>query len=132
MYRVDSVRRIVAAGLLCLLGQGWMAALLVSAPQSNLPACCRRNGKHHCGMSQAAGPAAYDSSYAAAAPTCPLYPKTVPKALGGVQLFPFHAQRFLERIAAQKSPASPAVIQYLVSYTPAHPKRGPPHLLSFD
>jgi hypothetical protein len=131
IHRLNSVRRIVAAGLLCLLSESWMAPLLLSDPQSNLAACCRRNGKHHCSIIQMAGPATEDPNYTAAAPKCPLYPKAVPKA-PGVPLYPFGIQRFFERIVAKKPAVAAAVIQYLVSCTPAHPKRGPPQLPSLD
>jgi hypothetical protein len=45
-------------------------ALLASDPSSNLPACCRRAGEHHCAMmvSQTA------SSGAILQGVCPLYP----------------------------------------------------------
>jgi hypothetical protein len=128
---IDSVQRIVAAGLLCLLTNSWLAPLLFSDPQSNLPACCRRDGKHRCSLIQMAGPATDDRNYTAAAPKCPLYPRAIPKA-PGVQLYPFRTQRFFERIVAKKPITATAVIQYLVSCTPAHQKRGPPQFPSLD
>jgi len=43
------MRRISASFLLVLLWVGFALPLLEA--QSGTPACCRRDGKHHCGMS---------------------------------------------------------------------------------
>jgi hypothetical protein len=37
--------------LISFLGLGPLAATLQADGQSGLPACCRRHGAHHCGMS---------------------------------------------------------------------------------
>lgn len=76
-----------------------------------------------------AGPAIADRNFSAAAPKCPLYPKAVPKALG-VQLYLFAIRRSFEPLIATQPALAPAVIDYLVSATPAHQERGPPPLPS--
>ena len=43
--------RWIAAAVLCLcLVAPFAAPLAYPDPESNLPACCRRDGKHHCAM----------------------------------------------------------------------------------
>ena len=49
------LRRLVAIALLAVFGLPFAQSLFALTPKSdaNLPACCRRNGKHHCMMSMA-------------------------------------------------------------------------------
>jgi hypothetical protein len=52
---MDSLRKLIAIALLALFGLPFASTLLALAPKSeaNLPACCRRSGKHHCMMAMA-------------------------------------------------------------------------------
>jgi hypothetical protein len=70
------MRRALASLLLVLIGLPLSTPLLLAGPRPELPACCRRGGKHHCEM------AAMDNPPAPAAPTigslqakCRFYPK---------------------------------------------------------
>lgn len=49
------MRRFVAITLLAIFGLPFASSLFALTPKSdaNLPACCRRNGKHHCMMAMA-------------------------------------------------------------------------------
>jgi hypothetical protein len=49
------LRRLISIVLLAVLGLPFASSLFALTPKSeaNLPACCRRNGKHHCMMSMA-------------------------------------------------------------------------------
>lgn len=70
------MRRILAITLLLLFALPAIAPLFALSPNSdaNLPACCRRNGKHHCMM-----PAQALSGTNVAAPPmkCPFYPRAI-------------------------------------------------------
>ncbi len=60
------VRRALAVALLGLFSFSLIApSVFASDPEAGLPACCRRNGKHHCtvmgGASQGTGPALHAS-----------------------------------------------------------------------
>jgi hypothetical protein len=102
----------------------WLLVLpvfAVSSP-SNLPACCRNNGKHHCQMKPVAG-------FSAVGERCPFYQQSSP-------ISPF---------AAYQAASSPAIFAGLVAHPALCPqteagyrasqyrsrqKRGPPALLS--
>jgi hypothetical protein len=47
------MRRLLSITLVALLGLPSVMALLPGSDESRLPACCRRNGAHHCAMSAA-------------------------------------------------------------------------------
>jgi hypothetical protein len=66
------MRRILAITLLIAFGSPLVLPLFAAPldPQHNLPACCRRNGAHHCnGLMASAG-----SGPALQSPPCPNYP----------------------------------------------------------
>jgi hypothetical protein len=44
------MRRLLASLLLVLISLSLVSPVLASATKSNVPACCLRNGKHHCEM----------------------------------------------------------------------------------
>jgi len=58
------MRRIPASLVLLLLCFGFALPFL-QAQHSSLPACCRRDGKHHCTMSQ------HGDGFRTSAPNCP-------------------------------------------------------------
>jgi hypothetical protein len=66
------MRRALASILLGLLSFPLIAPVLRANTVSDLPACCRRDGKHHCAMSESAA----GEGLKAAQTQCPLFPKT--------------------------------------------------------
>lgn len=100
--------------------------------ESNLPACCRRNGKHHCGMmaeDMARGPSS-GAAVDALRTRCPLFPT------GGAVL-PHSGAAVLAAcrtagVSIVSQIAGPAQAQtgYRRSFNRSHQKRGPPGLLS--
>jgi hypothetical protein len=67
------LRRFSAILLLLLFGLSLLSPLLGSDGEANLPACCRRGGKHHCAMP--AGKGSPDSGPALRGNgRCPSYP----------------------------------------------------------
>ncbi|HEX4028778.1 MAG TPA: hypothetical protein VHX20_00350 [Terracidiphilus sp.] len=73
------MRRSFAILLILFFGLGPLSATLEASDDASLPACCRRNGAHHCAMTaeMEAMRANWqqDSSPAFSAPsTCPYYP----------------------------------------------------------
>jgi hypothetical protein len=72
------MRRLLSIALVALLGLPSVMALLPGSDEARLPACCRRDGAHHCAMSAAmmARMMEYDSRAPGfSAPShCPFYP----------------------------------------------------------
>ncbi len=68
------MRRALATFLAAVFSFPLIAPVLLANADSNLPACCRRGGQHHCAMSNMAD---QDSGAAirAVQSTCPLFPK---------------------------------------------------------
>lgn len=79
MYDQLQMRRFVSILFLLLCTLGPLSAVLPGSEDSQLPACCRRHGAHHCSM---AAEQASDG-HALAAPThCPQFHRGFPARVG--------------------------------------------------
>lgn len=128
------MRRFTSILLLALLGGFYAIPLLhatLSDSESDLPMCCRRNGKHHCMMmdeylrTRSSGSPAFT-----APPHCPFYPQQRGlfwSPLTGAVL-PSSALYFAE---LQNHPACHAQTEarLRISFDRARLKRGPPSSL---
>jgi len=123
------MRRGFSTLLILLFGVGPLSAFVAGSEDANLPACCRRNGAHHCAMSarmMAAIARIPDSHPAFTAPlTCSSFP-----GLSLAILLPAHAltaEAESLRAMSFNLPARVAERSILLS-TPglAHAGRGPP------
>jgi len=131
------MRRVPAILLVLLFSFSLIGPALFVDAESNLPACCRRDGKHHCGMmdrdmmdrdmaqTPASGPAVD-----ALRTRCPFFPN------GGAVL-PHSGAALLAvsqplgiAIASRIAAPREAEAGYRLSFNRAHHKRGPPSLLS--
>jgi hypothetical protein len=121
------MRRAWAMLLLALFSFSLISpTVFASDADSNLPACCRRNGKHRCGMtaeSQASGPAV-QAGRCAFFPTSQGLPANRIVALVGI------SQAGFERLASHRASASQTEALSHSSYSRAGQKRGPPTFLS--
>jgi hypothetical protein len=122
------VRRLLSLALLAtfLLPLGMSAVALAQGPESNLPACCRRNGAHHCMMSDQQMAALLNgTNFTVVHSKCPAYPRAVA---------PVHHEHYL--FTAASTPfatlyAHPAKVWQVeawarASLAGANHKRGPP------
>lgn len=74
------MRRLLAISLVLLFGLPLVLPLfaLGDTAESKLPACCRKNGAHHCAMTMEALEALMQGQHLMAAPSkCPMFPKAV-------------------------------------------------------
>jgi hypothetical protein len=73
------MRRALALLLVAVLSFPLIAPVLLANTASDLPACCRRDGKHHCAVVDMANQRELPASQSVKAlqPRCPLFPKTV-------------------------------------------------------
>lgn len=122
------MRRALAIFLLAGFGLPLLAPLFASgSSESSLPACCRRDGKHHCMMgAMMMGQAPSDERIVTE--RCPYAP------FSGVALMLPHALAAAHRTALAAGAAGPAAIVgdalagYRISADRTRQKRGPPSL----
>jgi hypothetical protein len=120
------MRRLIAFLLLAVLGSAISAPLFAysSAKANDLPACCRKNGKHHC-MMTAAGGLSSQASVSAVPEKCPCFPKDSSPAVDTVSLLPNSTAFYA---GALSHPACFAQVEahYRISFDRSRQKRGPP------
>jgi hypothetical protein len=80
------MRRFVSIAMVLLFWLGPLSALVPGSDESQLPACCRRHGVHHCTMSQDEVSGANHSVTAPA--TCPQYHRAAPATMAAFVLPP--------------------------------------------
>jgi hypothetical protein len=90
MYHEWRMRRALSILLVLFFGFGPLAATLGASDDAGLPACCRRNGAHHCAMSDALQSWMLRTESRMpgfTAPShCPLYPSASPALIAPVAL----------------------------------------------
>ena len=126
------MRRVPAILLVFVFSFSLIAPALFADAESNLPACCRRDGKHHCGMTDRdmaetpSSGAAVDALRA----KCPFFPNggAVLPQPGAALLAACHPAGI--SIVSQIAAPAQAEAGYRISLNRAHHKRGPPTLLS--
>ncbi|HSM76231.1 MAG TPA: hypothetical protein VLT57_01330 [Bryobacteraceae bacterium] len=119
------MRRLWALSLVFFFSFSLIApALFASNPEENLPACCRRDGKHHCAMS--GSPRAESQGLSLHAAPCSAYP--TPQAFPS-RITPVAAS--FPQVAARLAPnpeflASGRETRCQLRSKRSSPKRGPP------
>lgn len=122
------MRRVCATLLLALFGFPLILPAIRVDSEAKLPACCRREGKHHCGMANATSQ--QETSEAAVREKCPDYP--------GISAVPAFSNTILLNAtqvffaSLKKHPAVHSQTEALqrISFSRSSQKRGPPSLLS--
>jgi hypothetical protein len=120
------MRRAIALALMLIFSSLLMAPLFATDPDANLPACCRRHGKHHCIMSEQQDGR---PGLAAVRAKCPFFPASTCTARS-TQCQPVAAQRFQPGALGATMVAPGAQAGFRVSTPRSHPKRGPPYPLA--
>jgi hypothetical protein len=129
---MNGMRRIPAILLVFLFSFSLIAPALSVDGQSNLPACCRRDGKHRCGMLDRDMAEAPSSGPAVDAVRikCPLFPNggaVVPEC--GPALLAA-SQTAGIALVSQIADRARSEAGYRIALSRSHHKRGPPTLLS--
>ncbi len=113
MYTTRQVRRFTAILMLALLAAFHAVPVLhavTSEPESELPACCRTHGKHHCAMSVREASQVIDArsgKHAFAPPaTCPSFPDYSAATNTAPQAIPSPAVSLPSLLAHPRSPIS--------------------------
>ncbi len=121
------MQRWIAATVVAVLALTVLLPLLSADAESSLPPCCRRTGKHHCAMMDAARQSAGDGFHAVPA-KCPFWPRGIASS---------HPQDFSISSSALfyggllSHPASFPQVEagFVVSSSRSHQKRGTASLL---
>jgi hypothetical protein len=116
------VSRFIAISLLLIFAGDTALLALLADSESSLPACCRRDGKHHCAMmeKETAGP-----SWRTATRKCPLFPKST-VAFFTDQAVPSPIVCVAGWIASQPADKAQTEVLYRISHSRTRQKRGPP------
>jgi hypothetical protein len=120
------VRRLLAISLLWIFGLPLAAPLwMPSAAEASLPACCRRDGKHHCAISTESASQGQNVKIIAA--KCP-YAPAVPAAIHFLVLAPSPRAASFAELIAHPAIHPQTEAQYRISFDRGRQKRGPPSL----
>jgi hypothetical protein len=122
------MRRGFSILLILFFGFGPLSAALGGTEDASLPACCRRNGAHHCAMSMETTAEAVQrgSTPIVSAPlTCPYYPGSVAAITGSIQAL-VAAAISIPALAARSYRAAAVTLAAVSQPNRTHAGRGPP------
>ena len=127
MSRIISITAAVAAlapTLVLLVG-------LLQKPEDRLPACCRRDGKHHCAMMDTAkgNTASDEPNMKALPPLCPF--RSEARSMPVVASYlPEAAAAFFSEVQSHPAIHPQTHVTFRVSEQRTHQKRGPPSIFT--
>lgn len=128
---ISTLRKLLAITLLVLLGQPFVQPLLAwnATSEANLPACCRRNGRHHCMMSMAERRqlASRDLQFEAPSERCPYRQAIAGPVLHGRSLLPPVGQAIFVGLSSHPAVAVQTESKLRISRNRSRRKRGPPN-----
>ena len=120
------VARIVASSLLALFSASMALPVIAPDLRPALPACCRRDGKHHCAMMDMI--TGEDGTPRVMPSRCPMYPSySVTANYEGLSTPP-PVHEFDSFLLASPAPKAQGEILYRISYSRSRQERGPPSL----
>jgi hypothetical protein len=125
------MRRLITISLLAMLGLQFVLPLLALTARSetNLPACCRRNGRHHCmmGMAERGQHTSRDPQFTSPPPKCPYRPAAVVVTHGNAFAPPL-AHAIFASLGAHPAITAQTESKLRISVDRSRQKRGPPTL----
>src|SRR5579863_7980448 len=116
------VRRIMAGLLVAVFSFSLIAPALLAKEDSNLPACCRRLGEHHCTLAASPGASFIQER-------CPHFPLGSASLAASESAAVTPAQVVFAAIVSHPAAHAQTEAHYRVSFSRAWHKRGPPALL---
>jgi hypothetical protein len=125
------LRSLLSILLLVAFGLPIAAPLLIGTAdgEARLPACCRKNGKHHCMMSlsERSQLAQDDPQFTAPMEKCPYYPAAIPVFHTKFYTVPM-ANAVFASLVNHPSGVAQTESRYRISRDRSRLKRGPPTL----
>ncbi|HEV2688034.1 MAG TPA: hypothetical protein VGV35_05755 [Bryobacteraceae bacterium] len=124
------IARTIAAVLLSLFGGSLAVPFVAPDLRPALPPCCRRDGKHHCAMTDMI--AAADETPSVRPAPCPLFPKQgVTANIASATPAP-PTQVFVTLVLTEPAAKAQTEALYRISHSRSRQKRGPPSLSEKD
>lgn len=126
------MQRVWAILLVCLFSFTLIGPA-VSTPAGSelkLPACCRKNGQHHCSAMNPVEPQTSGAAIRTVRVTCPSFPKAEVVPAYGKTGMPTPSGPVFAVIVSHPTAHAQIEAQYRVSFSRAWQKRGPPALLA--
>jgi hypothetical protein len=124
------MRTLIAIVLLAVFGLPFVSSILALTPKSeaDLPACCRRNGQHHCMMSAAERNRMWSQKTGLSAPLerCPYGPAAVKGIDHRVNFVPPRGQAVYAGFISHPTGLIQTECRLRISRDRAQGKRGPP------
>ena len=121
------MRRALASLLVALFSFPLILPVLRADDASNLPSCCRRAGKHHCGMDSESK---HQEGLSPIQPKCCNYPATIAIRGDWNVAFLKNPPSISASLLNFSSTPAQTEAKYRVSFSRSRQKRGPPSLLS--
>jgi hypothetical protein len=121
------MRRSIAVILLIAICSLASTPLIASTsdPYKNLPACCRRLGKHHCMMVMQEQVSS--TGVSVPAEKCPMFPKGIlPGTVRAIWIAPLVRRPLFVQALSYPAVLAQTEAHYRISYNRARLKRGPP------
>jgi hypothetical protein len=124
------LRKLIAIALLVVFGLPLASSLLALSPTSeaNLPACCRKNGKHHCMMSLAEQRRQQGDKPGVAAPAekCPYCPTALLNIHSQIDFMPQAGQAIYAGLVSHPAVIAQTECKLRIACDKSRGKRGPP------
>lgn len=118
------MQRLLAVLLAVSFSFPLMIPFLSASPDDQLPPCCRRDGKHGCGMKKKSS-ASTGLTVKSSNDTCPLYPVAKSTPIGD-RIQPPAPRGFAITLIAAAPLAAQMEVRYRISFNRSSQKRGPP------
>lgn len=126
--KIGMLRKLLSLALLAVLSLPLISAVTSANPESKLPPCCRRDGKHHCSMAMAGNDAMPETGSPAFKPAkavCASYPvaKSSPASWAFLTA---PAPQFAGPVTTVLQAVAQTEAHYRIAYNRSRQKRGPP------
>jgi hypothetical protein len=126
---MSALGKLLAITLLALLGQPFVRPFLAwnATDKASLPACCRRNGKHHCILSLAERlqPTSREPQFHAPPEECPYRQRTTALPIRGRTLVSLVGQAIFADLTSQRAAVAQTESKLRISHSRSRQKRGP-------
>jgi hypothetical protein len=122
------MRRAISLSLLLMFSWLLIAPFLAPDAEANVPACCRRHGKHHCMMSRMERLGS-QKGFSSVTEKCPRFPAGT-CAVHSAAFKPEADERFYAEVVRHPACAAQTEALFRIAFLRSHQKRGPPALFA--